>query len=132
MVKKVLFIDDDKGLVRMMRILFKRRNFDFYTAGIGQQGIEMADEVNPDVIILDIGLPDMKGFEVCKEIKERKKGKQIPIIFVTGQYFGEQDREKGFKMGADDFLIKPFDQEELLTRISIIMEKYTSSKDKSE
>lgn len=124
MQKKLLFIDDDEGLINMMRIIFKRKSYDFYSAGFGKEGIEMAEEIEPDVIVLDIGLPDMKGFEVCKKIKEMKKGEQVPIIFVTGQYFSEEDKERGLKLGADDFLIKPFDPDELLTRISSILKRY--------
>lgn len=127
MQKKILFIDDDEGLIDMMRIIFRRKSFEFYSAGKGQEGIQMAVDIKPDVIILDIGLPDIQGFEVCKEIKEKKKGKQIPIIFVTGKFFSEEERERGFKLGADDFLIKPFDPKELLTRITSIMQRYSSS-----
>lgn len=127
MPKKILFIDDDEGLTDMMRIIFRRKSLEFYTAGDGREGIKMAQDLKPDVIILDIGLPDMKGFEVCKDIKEKKKGEQVPVIFITGQYFSEEDREKGLKLGADDFLIKPFDPNELLTRISSILQRYPSS-----
>ncbi len=124
MQKKLLFIDDDEELISMMRIIFKRKSYDFYSSGFGKEGIEMAEKIEPDVIVLDIGLPDMKGFEVCKKIKEMKKGEQVPIIFVTGQYFSELDKERGLKLGADDFLIKPFDPDELLTRISAILKRY--------
>lgn len=131
MQKKMLFIDDNEELADIMQLIFERRSFEFYSTELGKEGIKMAEDVEPDVIILDIGLPDIEGFDVCKKIKENKRGERVPIIFITGKYFSEGDKEKGLKLGAEDFLIKPFDPDKLIARINKILEEKSCSRENS-
>lgn len=123
-MKKVLFIDDDERLVEIMRRIFVMKSFDFSFAYDAETGMQKAAEIHPDIIILDIALPDASGFEACKTIKTTEGTRKIPVIFITGRYMTEDDIVEGLKIGADDYIQKPFDVDELITRIDTVLRGY--------
>ena len=115
----LLMIDDDEKLVDLMRDYLEPNGFKVVAAHEGHEGLAMARSVSADLVILDIMLPGMDGFEVCREIRMFSK---VPILMLTAR--GEDtDRIVGLEMGADDYLPKPFNPRELLARIRAILRR---------
>jgi len=104
---KILIIEDDVPVAQMMGILLKRVGCDVLIAHTGKTGMELASARKFDLISLDIDLPDMNGFEICREIKQRHSSRQTPVVFISGRRC-EQDIERGLKLGAVDYITKPF------------------------
>lgn len=119
---KIAIIDDDEDIVEVTKALLKRRGFDVVTALDGESGITLVREAKPDLVLLDLMLPGIDGYEVCRRIKEDNNLWHIPIIFFTAK--GEfSEKITGLKSGADDYVTKPFESEELLARIWMILKR---------
>ena len=117
--KKALVIEDDKNIAELLRLYLEKDGFEVSIASDGGQGLRLAGEVEPDVILLDIMLPVMDGWQVCKEIRRTS---QVPIIMLTAK--GETyDKVSGLEMGADDYVTKPFEVKELIARIHAVMRR---------
>ena len=117
--KKALVIEDDKNIAELLRLYLEKDGFEVSIASDGGQGLRLAGEVEPDVILLDIMLPVMDGWQVCKEIG---RNSQVPIIMLTAK--GETfDKVSGLEMGADDYVTKPFEVKELIARIHAVMRR---------
>ena len=113
---RVLVIDDEKLSFKLLEQIFTRENWECFWAASGNSGIELAESAKPDIILLDVVLPDKNGFEVCLDLKSSQTTKDIPVIFVTSR----NDREaivKAFEAGAVDFVTKPFFVEEIWVRV---------------
>ena len=116
---RILLIDDDTQLATLLGRYFKQFSFELESATLPSQGIALLDQHHYDLVILDIMLPEMDGFEVCKTIR---KDNDIPIIMLTAR--GEvMDRIVGLELGADDYLPKPFEPRELVARIQGILKR---------
>ncbi|MFW5888566.1 MAG: response regulator transcription factor [Patescibacteria group bacterium] len=102
---KVLIIEDDNFLLSMYATKFEKENFEVFSAEDGEKGLRKAIENSPDIILLDIILPKMDGFEVLKKLKSQKKTKNIPVLLLTN-LSQQDDSKKGLSLGADDYLIK--------------------------
>ena len=114
---KVLIIEDDPDICELITLYAEKRKYIVNVANNGVQGLGMFYDKPPDLVILDIMLPEMDGWEVCKEIRRFYK---TPIIMLTGK--GENcDKLKGFGLGTDDYLVKPFDPNELMARIKAVL-----------
>ena len=119
MNKKALVVEDDKNIAELLRLYLEKDGFEVSIASDGGQGLRLAGEVEPDVILLDIMLPVMDGWQVCKEIRRTS---QVPIIMLTAK--GETyDTVSGLEMGADDYVTKPFEVKELIARIHAVMRR---------
>jgi len=118
---KVLVIDDDPDLVEVVRLCFELRWPDatVLSAGDGASGLELVEAESPDIIILDIGLPDMDGYEVCREIR---RWSDVPIIMLTVRS-EDTDIVKGLELGADEYITKPFSHIELLARVQAVLRR---------
>lgn len=118
----VLIIDDEKDVVKAMRDTLVKENFEVSAAYTGESGIKTATSQVPQLIILDLRLPDKTGFEVCQELKKNAATEHIPIIMVTTR---SSDTEKivGLEVGADDYITKPFNPLELLARIKAVLRR---------
>ncbi len=114
--KKILVVDDQPGNVFLLQDRLNREGFEVITAYDGTSGIKVAREQNPDLILLDIMMPGIDGFEACREISSNNYTNHIPIILVTALNSSE-DTQKGFDCGAFDYIKKPFNKIELLARI---------------
>jgi two-component system cell cycle response regulator len=114
--KKILVVDDQPGNVFLLQDRLSREGFEVITAYDGTSGIKVAREQNPDLILLDIMMPGIDGFEVCREISSNDFTNHIPIILVTALNSSE-DTQKGFDCGAFDYIKKPFNKIELLARV---------------
>ena len=120
MVKvKILVVEDDKDLSRLLRFNFKKEGFDFLIAKSGEDGLRMALKHKPDLIISDIGLPKMDGIEMVRALRQKS---QVPVIFLTAKR-EEVDRILGFELGADDYLAKPFSIRELICRVKAVLRR---------
>lgn len=118
--KKILVVEDDALIRELDRINLEAAGFAVVLATDGFQGLEMARAENPDLIVLDIMLPKMDGFKVCRILKFDDKYKHIPIIMLTAR-IQEMDKETGFKTGADAYMTKPFEPEELIKKINQVL-----------
>jgi len=113
---KILIIDDDPDVLETMTAVLETRDYQVLTALSGLEGISKAGKEKPDLIIMDVLMPEVDGFTTCKMIKENKEIKNIPVILLTGTGM-VGDLEKGFAAGATDFMIKPIDWDKLFLRI---------------
>ena len=119
MNKKALVVEDDKNIAELLRLYLEKDGFEVSIASDGGTGLRLAGETEPDVILLDIMLPVMDGWQVCKEIRRTS---QVPIIMLTAK--GETyDKVSGLEMGADDYVTKPFEVKELIARIHAVMRR---------
>ncbi|RDW15873.1 response regulator transcription factor [Oceanobacillus chungangensis] len=117
---KVLIIEDDPNIVELIQLYMDKIGFSSISAYDGEEGLELFYNESPDCIILDIMLPKMNGWEVCKAI--RLEDKQIPIVMLTGK--GETyDIINGLDIGADDYIVKPFDPNELIARVKSVLRR---------
>jgi len=116
MKKKILIIEDEEDLIKGLKLNLSDEGFDVDWAVNGVEGLRKALEETPDLIILDIMLPEMDGLEVCRRLRQNKTG--IPVIMLTAK--GEEiDKVVGLEIGADDYITKPFSIRELLARIKV-------------
>jgi len=117
---KILVVDDEDRNLRLMKLLLTSFGYDVLTASNGEEALEMVHDIPPDVILLDIMMPKMDGFEVAKQLKREEETKIIPIVMVTALN-GVEDRVKALEAGADDFLNKPVDKTELRARVQSLV-----------
>lgn len=115
-MKKILLVDDETQLVEMIKLRLEANNYEVVTAYDGMEALEKAKKEKPDLIILDIMLPKMDGYKVCRMLKFDEKYKRIPIIMFTARV-QETDKKIGMEVGADDYLAKPFEPQVLLEKI---------------
>jgi two-component system phosphate regulon response regulator PhoB len=119
---KVLVIEDEHDLQQVLAYNLKQAGHEPLAAERGQDGLRLAREQHPDLVLLDIMLPDVPGTEVCKSLKEDAATRRIPVVMLTAK--GEEiDRVVGFELGADDYIVKPFSVRELLLRIQAILRR---------
>lgn len=119
MSQHILIADDDAGIRDVLRMAFEPAGFTVSVAADGQEALEMARSLSPDLVVLDIGMPEMDGLTVCREIR---KTSEMPILFLTAQS-DEVDRIVGLEMGADDYVAKPFSPREVVARVRAIMKR---------
>ena len=133
---KVLVVDDDANICELIRLYLEKDGYEVRAVYNGKSGLEAFGEFTPSIVILDIMLPDISGFEVCKKLQnlsirseERRVGKElrkvsnIPIIMLTAK--GETfDKVLGLELGADDYMVKPFDPKELVARVKAVLRRY--------
>lgn len=117
MTIKILIIDDDRDTAQLVKLILMSRDIVVHHAPTGQDGLKLAYELQPELIILDIMMPGMDGFEVCSRLREFST---VPVLILTAKTWGT-DVQRGFAAGADDFLKKPFNNEELLARIDHLL-----------
>ena len=126
---KILIVDDVMSNVLLLKVLLTNEKFAIATASNGRQALEQVEKENPDLVLLDVMMPDMSGFEVAQHLKANPKTADIPIIFLTAKTLKE-DILEGFKIGADDYITKPFSMEELTFRIEAILRRVRGKKNK--
>ena len=122
MKKKLLLVEDEERLGFVLKVFFEKKNFIVEVVKDGEDAIFQAENLNPDIILLDWMLPNMSGLEICRQIRTSKDLKKTPVIFLTakGQ---EEDKLRGLDTGADDYITKPFSQLELLARINALLRR---------
>jgi two-component system phosphate regulon response regulator PhoB len=121
-MEKILVIEDDKDIAELVEFNLKAENFRVEVCHNGREGLQRAQKGPPDLILLDLMLPDLNGLEICKELKRDNRTKHVPIMMVTAKG-AEVDRVVGFELGADDYLTKPFSTRELALRVKAILRR---------
>ena len=125
--KKILIVDDDENICELLRLYLEKDSFSTVVANDGEQALKCVSLHNPDLILLDIMLPVLDGWQVCREIR---KNSNVPIIMLTAK--GETfDKVLGLELGADDYVTKPFDSKEVVARIKAVLRRMGDS-DKSD
>lgn len=119
---RILLVDDEIAIQRSLGPLLRTHGYDVEMASAGTAALKLAAEHAPDLIVLDLGLPDLDGTEVCRRIRETSK---VPIIVLSARG-GEADKVRALDLGADDFVTKPFGPEELLARIRVALRRVLS------
>ena len=119
MARRVLIVEDDHNIADLLRLYLEKENYEVTIALDGLKGMEKFREVQPDLVLLDVMLPGMDGWGVCRSIRSESK---TPIIMLTAksEVF---DRIQGLEMGADDYIVKPFEMKELLARINAVLRR---------
>ena len=119
MAKKVLIVEDDGNIAELLHLYLEKEGFETQVAGDGGKGVELFRSFQPDLVLLDIMLPVMDGWGVLKKIREHDK---TPVIMLTAK--GEtEDKVSGLEMGADDYIVKPFEVKELLARVHAVLRR---------
>jgi len=119
----VLAVDDEAGILRLIKLELSTQGFRVVTAENGEQALRMAEEHRPDIVLLDIVMPDITGLEVMRKLRERTN---IPVILLTAKG-SDADKVRGLEMGADDYLAKPFSPEELSARVRAVLRRALGS-----
>jgi two-component system, OmpR family, phosphate regulon response regulator PhoB len=123
---KILIVEDEADLVRTLEYNFRQAGFEVYTATTGREGLRIAAAKTPDLVLLDLMLPDLQGVEVCRLLKADPKTRSTPVIILTAR--GEEvDRVVGFEIGADDYVTKPFSVRELVLRVRAVLRRGETS-----
>ncbi|MBM6896718.1 response regulator transcription factor [Pseudoflavonifractor capillosus] len=120
MPRKVLIVEDDKNIADLMRLYLEKESMDCQVSNDGLEGLEKFHQFQPDLVMLDIMLPGMDGWSICRKIRESSK---VPIIMLTAK--GElEDKVNGLELGADDYITKPFEMKEVLARVHAVLRRY--------
>jgi DNA-binding response OmpR family regulator len=115
-MRKVLIVDDEPNILMSLEFLMKKKGYEVFIARDGEEALEIVDKSLPDLIILDIMMPKVDGYEVCQQLKSRKETSHIKVIFLSAKTKDEEIK-KGYEMGADLYLTKPFSTRFLLQQI---------------
>jgi two-component system, OmpR family, response regulator MprA len=119
-VMKILVVDDDRAVRDALRRVLALAGYDVESAEDGSEALDAVDQLAPDAVVLDIGMPGLDGFEVCRRVREL--GNRVPILMLTARV-EIADRVAGLDAGADDYLVKPFDNEELKARLRALLRR---------
>ena len=117
---RLLLVDDEDNLRSMLEAALRHSGFDVHPVANGRDAIEAVPTVDPDLIVLDVMLPDLDGFEVCRRL--RSEGSHTPVLFLTARD-ATGDKVRGLTLGGDDYLVKPFSLEELVARITAVLRR---------
>ena len=118
--KKILIVDDDPNILLSVEFLLVKNGFDVIVARNGMEAIEAIEESVPDIVLLDIMMPDVDGYVICEFIKKNERTRNAKVIFLSAKS-GEADISFGYEMGADLYMIKPFSTRTLLEQINILL-----------
>lgn len=122
MPRKILIVEDESNIAQLLQLYLEKAGFETATAGDGIRGLELFRSFSPDLVLLDIMLPGMDGWAVCRKIRESG---QTPVIMLTAK--GEtEDKVTGLELGADDYIVKPFEMKEVVARIHAVLRRFSS------
>jgi DNA-binding response OmpR family regulator len=113
---KILVVEDDLDVAEMLNAYFRVQGYEVFTVNWGEDGVRACQTINPDLVVLDIRLPDIDGYEVARRLRVDRRTQDVPIIFLTEKR-DRADRLQGLEIGADDYITKPFDVQELRLRV---------------
>jgi two-component system OmpR family response regulator len=118
--ERLLLVDDEDNLRSMLDAALRHLGFDVHPVANGRDALDAMPKVRPDLVVLDVMLPDVDGFEVCRRL--RTEGTRTPVLFLTARD-GTEDKVRGLTLGGDDYLVKPFSLEELVARINAVLRR---------
>lgn len=119
---KILIVDDEQDILDVLEFNLGQAGYEVVSAATGKEGLELAVTLKPDLVVLDLMLPDLSGTEVCRLLRNSPAGKQIPVLMLSARG-DEIDRVVGFELGADDYVTKPFSVRELLLRVRAVLRR---------
>lgn len=122
MAKRLLFVDDEPDILKVIKFRFEKLGYEVLTAVNGQEALDRTQKEMPDLILLDLRLPVINGYDVCKRIKSDEKLKHIPVIIFTASV-GKNMEEKTRELGADGYVTKPFEPEVLMEKIKKLLKE---------
>lgn len=121
-MNRLLIVDDEPIWLKTYKRIFRTKDYEIEYASSGTEALHKAAEFKPEIILLDIMMPGINGYQVCEDLKKKESAKDIDIIFISGQ--GKlDDRLKAYKLRASDFIVKPFSHDELLAKVELLIEK---------
>ena len=131
MRQRIVLIEDEKDITELVRYNFRKEGFDVVSFVSGKDGLEHLRRNPADLVLLDIMLPDLDGFEICKRLRAEERLRSLPVIFLTAK--GEEiDRVLGLEIGADDYVVKPFSPRELVARVRAVLRRQARPAEKLE
>lgn len=110
---RILIVDDDSVILRLLQINFRLEGYEVDTASRGEEALQRVKDHLPDVVVLDVMMPGIDGWEVCRQLKENAGVSHIPVIFLSARA-QEEDRQRGYALGVDEYVTKPFDPAHLV------------------
>src|SRR5436853_6972274 len=125
MVSKILIVEDEQGVVQRLRARLEPEGFQVITAYNGQTGLRAVAEARPDLVILDLTLPELDGFEFCRRIRRQPETARLPILVLSGRV-EEVDKVVMLELGADDYVTKPFNTKELVARVKTLLRRVSA------
>lgn len=125
---KIQVVDDDRNINELLRLYLEKEGYSVAQAYDGNDAVKLFNEFNPDLVLLDIMLPGIDGWQVCREIR-KKSDKPVIMITAKGETF---DKVLGLELGADDYIVKPFDSKEVVARIKAVLRRYSNKGSESE
>ncbi|MFH1416578.1 MAG: response regulator [Elusimicrobiota bacterium] len=120
--RRILIIDDEQTIIDLLEVNLKNSGYDVFSSTDGLNVVEKVEETNPDLVILDLMLPGISGYEICSKLKEKEETSFIPILILSAKD-KPLDKIKGLKLGADEYVTKPFDVDEVITRIDTLLKR---------
>jgi DNA-binding response OmpR family regulator len=110
---RILIVDDDPVIVRLLQINFRLEGYEVDAASRGEEALRMVQEHRPDVVVLDVMMPGLDGWEVCRQLKANPEVRHVPVIFLSARA-QDEDRQRGYSLGVDEYVTKPFDPAHLV------------------
>ena len=122
-MNRILVVEDDAMMQNLMKSLLRIEGFEVVISGSGREGLEAAAKEKPDLIILDVNLPDINGLDVCRSLKSDPVTRHMPVIMLTGEAREVGQRVTGLEVGAEDYILKPFESKALIARIRALIKQ---------
>jgi len=120
MAKRILVIEDDPGTMRFLSYTLEQEGYEVVAVTDGLEGLKKAQDEHPDLIILDIMLPGLDGYEICNRLRQKPESLTVPVLMVSGRA-RQDDKNMGLRMGADDYLSKPVDPQTILAKVETLL-----------
>lgn len=121
-MKKILIVDDEQDIVESLKFVLEVAGFECHCAYNGEEGLNLARQISPDLIILDVMMPKINGYKICRLLKYDNKYKNIPILMVTARS-QDEDKQIGEETGVDEYITKPFDLDEIVKKVEGYLNK---------
>ena|ERR1700687_1532743 len=117
----IVIVDDDPGIRDSLKELLTHENWKCEIAETGEEGLELVEALSPQLVVTDLQLPDMSGYQLCQTLKREPRSRHLPVVMITGRFTEPDDKIQGFESGADEFFSKPFDPVLFVARIKSIL-----------
>jgi two-component system, OmpR family, alkaline phosphatase synthesis response regulator PhoP len=129
--QRIVIIEDERDIIELVKYNFRKEGFELESFSRGKEGLEHLRRSQADLVLIDILLPDLDGFEICKRLRADERLKSVPVIFLTAKS-EEIDRVLGLEIGADDYVVKPFSPRELVARVKAVLRRQERAAEKPE
>ena len=128
MSSRIVVVDDEPDLLELVRVNLSQAGFEVHVAELGEEALALVERIAPDLLVVDLMLPDIPGTDICRRLRARPETADLPIIMLTARA-DEVDRVVGFELGADDYVTKPFSPRELVLRVKAVLRRRAGKPD---